>query len=134
MADAVASQTLADGEKNAIMKFTNISDGSGESAVTKVDVSALNASSDGRACSGVKIDKITYATDGMSVRILWDATADVMAVNIPQSDAGCMDFTEIGKLVNDAGAGVTGDINFTTQGHSSGDSYTIILHMTKQYS
>ena len=43
MADAVTSQTLIDGDLYAVMKFTNISDGSGESAVTKVDVSALQA-------------------------------------------------------------------------------------------
>ena len=40
MADAVTSQTLVDGHQTAVLKFTNISDGSGESAVKKVDVSA----------------------------------------------------------------------------------------------
>ena len=45
MADTVTSQTLIDGERTVIMKFTNISDGTGESAVLKVDVSALTASS-----------------------------------------------------------------------------------------
>ena len=39
MADAVTSQTIQDGERKAILKFTNISDGTGESAVTKIDVS-----------------------------------------------------------------------------------------------
>ena len=39
MADAVTSQTIIDGEKKVVMKFTNVSDGSGESAVAKVDVS-----------------------------------------------------------------------------------------------
>ncbi len=33
MADAVTSQTLFDGDKHVVMKFTNISDGTGESAV-----------------------------------------------------------------------------------------------------
>ena len=41
MADAVTSQTIVDGEKTVVQKFTNISDGTGESAVVKVDVSAL---------------------------------------------------------------------------------------------
>ena len=41
MADAVTSQTLSDGDRTAVMKFTNISDGSGESSVKKVDVSAF---------------------------------------------------------------------------------------------
>ena len=44
MADAVTSQTIQDGDRIAVMKFTNISDGSGESGVAKVDVSALQAS------------------------------------------------------------------------------------------
>ena len=55
MADAVTSQTiLDDGGKNLIMKFTNISDGTGESAVAKIDVSALTKSAvTGQACSRV---------------------------------------------------------------------------------
>jgi hypothetical protein len=40
MADAVTSQTIQDGERKAILKFTNISDG--ESAVTKIDVMPAN--------------------------------------------------------------------------------------------
>ena len=36
--------------ENCIMKFTNVSDGSGESAVAKVDVSALSANSEGVSC------------------------------------------------------------------------------------
>ena len=39
MADAVTTQTIIDGERNCVMKFTNVSDGTGESAVAKVDVS-----------------------------------------------------------------------------------------------
>ena len=49
MADAVTSQTLADGDKIAVIKLTNISDGTGESSVAKVDVSALTSASDGTA-------------------------------------------------------------------------------------
>ena len=49
MADAVTSQTLVDGDKTAVLKFTNISDGSGESAVKKVDVSALATNSSGQS-------------------------------------------------------------------------------------
>ena len=41
MADAVASQTILDGERLAVLRFTNVSDGTGESNVAKVDVSAI---------------------------------------------------------------------------------------------
>lgn len=126
MADAVASQTLVDNRKNVVMKFTNVSDGTGESAVLKVDVSALSG-----APTSVRIMKVHFATAGMSVRILWDATTDVDAMLIPIDQAGCFDFTEFGGLKNNAGTGVTGDIMFTTIGHTSGDIYTIILEMEK---
>ena len=53
MADAVTSQTLMDGERVAIMKFTNISDGTGETAVTKVNVANLARNGAGLACTGV---------------------------------------------------------------------------------
>ena len=41
MADAVTTQTIQDGGKTAIFRFTNVSDGTGESAVAKIDVSSL---------------------------------------------------------------------------------------------
>lgn len=126
MADAVASQTLLDGPRKVVMKFTNVSDGSGESAVLKVDVSALMG-----APTRVKIDRIFYATSTMSVRILWDATTDVDAFTIGAFQTGVLDFTPIGGLINNAGAGVTGDIMFTTIGAAAGANYSIILEMSK---
>jgi len=41
--------------------------------------------------------------------------------------------SEFTGLKNNAGTGVTGDIMLTTVGHSSGDAYTVILKMTKNY-
>lgn len=129
MADAVATQILFESASDLVMKFTNISDGTGESAVIKVDVSALTP-----AASQVSIDRIIYATDGMAVRILWDASSDVVAWVVPASQHGEYNFTKIqpGTLVNNAGTGVTGDILFTTSGQTSGDSYSIILVMKKR--
>ena len=59
MADTVASQTIQDGLKTAVLT-TNISDGTGESAVTKVDVSALGGDASGRACTDATIEKIWW--------------------------------------------------------------------------
>lgn len=130
MADAVTSQTLMDGERLAVMKFTNISDGTGESAVLKVDVSALAANTWGQTCTGVSIQAISGDTDGMSVRVLWDATADVMAYTVGPN------FTDKAfdpHIANNAGAGKTGDILFTTNGATAGDAYSITLTMVKRY-
>ena len=126
MVDAVTSQTLLDGARNAVMKFTNISDGTGESAVTKVDVSALSG-----APSTARINKMTVATFGMGVDILWDATADVLAFHVPADTVEEFDFSKFGGIQNNSGSGKTGDIKFTTVGHSAADRYTIVLELVK---
>jgi hypothetical protein len=133
MADAVATQILFDGERMAIMKFTDISDGTGETKVTKVDVSALNPSSFSKACDGVTIVKIHAFTHGLEVDMYWDATADVLITTIPQNIMYSMDLTQFGGLWNNAGAGKTGDIQFSTRDAGAGDTYTIILEMVKSY-
>ena len=133
MADAVATQILFDGERLAIMKFTNISDGTGETKVTKVDVSTLTPSSFSKACDGVTITKIHAMTHGMEVDMYWDATTDVFITSVPQQQMYSMDLTQFGGLWNNAGAGKNGDVQFSTRDASAGDTYMIILEMVKSY-
>ena len=71
MVDAVSSQVLQDGERQYIAKFTNISDGTGESKVTKIDVSTLAPNSFGLACNGLKITKVVCQTYDMGVDLFW---------------------------------------------------------------
>ena len=133
MADAVTSQTLMDGERLAIMKFTNISDGTGESAVTKVTVSSLNANSRGQACNGVTVTKIMSVCHGMEVRMYWDASTDVpfflSTINTNYEN----DFSNIGGIPNNSGTGKNGNIVFSTADASAGDTYTVVLEMVKSY-
>jgi|TARA_R100000329_G_scaffold140058_1_gene122133 hypothetical protein len=133
MADAVTSQTLIDGPNNAVMKFTNVSDGTGESAVVKVDVSALAASADGDTCNEVVIERIWWQCIGMKVKILFDASTDQFCIELGENQSGDHDYSSFGGLTNNAGTGKTGDIVFTTVGHSSGDTYTVIMYMRKKF-
>jgi hypothetical protein len=132
MADTVATQLLYDGIKKAIMKFTNASDGTGETAVKKVDVTTLSTYF-GKACSAVQIERIYGLTHGMEVRLLWEASANVTILTFPQNAAQTMDFTDSVNLTNNAGTGKTGNILFTTLDASAGDAYTIILVLRKIY-
>lgn len=134
MADAVTSQTIIDGERNCVMKFTNVSDGTGESAVAKVDVSALASNAAGVACSEVRVLRVSHAIVGMSVQLFLNATSNVLLVELAESSNGHMDFKDFGGRPNNAGSGKNGDILFTTKGHSSGDTYSITLEMVKVYS
>ena len=138
MADAVTSQTIIDTDKRAVIKLTNISDGTGESSVKKVDVSALNArSSDSAACSRVTIDQVWYDIGGMRVLIDFAASTNVAALVLGGSAAagnvqGHMDFRSFGGIKNNASS-PDGDLDFTTSGHTNLDHYTIVLEMRKQY-
>ena len=113
------------------MKFNNVSDGTGETTVVKVDVSALGANQNGVPCNGVTIRRIHASVSGMSVNVLWDATTDVSAFVIAP---GIYSFDlSTAPLWNNAGEGKTGDVLFSTIGASSGDTYSIILEMIKTY-
>ena len=139
MADAVTSQTLSDGDATAVMKFTNISDGSGESSVAKVDVSALTAHSNtGAECARVHITQVWYAISGMRVDLEWNASSNVKALILGAGVAleptnGHFDFRSFGGIKNNAGGGIDGDIDLTTLHHTSNDAYTIILELSKSY-
>ena len=136
MADTVTSTTVLDGEKDFIVQLTNVSDSTGESAVTKVDVSGLTArKSDGAACTGVKLFRVYYSILGFTkIGLLWDASTDTLCMELNPSADGVLDFSPFGGLQNTSGSGKTGDLNLTTTGASSGDSYMIVLHCIKSYS
>ena len=134
MADAVTATTVEDGPKKAVFYCTNTSDGTGESAVTKVDVSALSSLQDGTACTGVRIQKIVFTNVGMGVKILWNASTNVIAAQLPADYSDTLEYSDISGLPTVAASGgKTGDIKFTTVGHSSGDTYSIVLYCLKQY-
>ena len=133
MADAVATTTIIDGPRKAVIYCTNTSDGDGEAAVTKVDVSALSQSPDLDTCTGVRLEKVVFSNVGMGVKILWDATADVIALELPADYSDTLDFSDISGLPNYSGSGKTGDIQFTTVGATSGDTYSVTLYCIKEY-
>ena len=133
MGDALTSQVIQDGGRTAVLKYTNISDGSGQSAAILVDASGLSADPVTRqACNGVTLQTITFSNIGMGVELLWDATTDVPLLNLPQDWEDTIDFSAFG-IPNNAAAGKTGDILVTTVGATAGDTYLLVLTLTKSY-
>jgi hypothetical protein len=123
MADAVNTQVLQVGPNRKFIKFTNLSDGTGESAVVKVDASALS----GRSAKNVSIESIMWSCKGMRVKVHFDADTDDTALILDGS--GYWDFSEFGGIDNPKSTGYTGDIMFTTIAAAANDSYTIILEI-----
>tara|TARA_B110001454_G_C12655797_1_gene407383 strand:- start:486 stop:896 length:411 start_codon:yes stop_codon:yes gene_type:complete len=133
MADALTSQVIQDGPRNAILKFTNVSDGTGQSLAVLVDVSTLSADPlTKQVCNGVTLQSITYSNVGMGVELFWDATTNIPLLNLLTDWSDQLDFSDFG-IPNDAAAGKTGDILVTTSAATAGDTYTLVLTLTKSY-
>jgi hypothetical protein len=134
MAITATSQTLFDGERVAIMKFyATMSATENETNVVKVNPATLLPSNAGGACDAVSILKVTALTHGLEVQMNWVATAPVVIELIPPNNSYTQDYSNIGGLTNNAGAGKTGGISFSTLDGGAGDAYTVILEMQKHY-
>jgi hypothetical protein len=76
MADTVDSVVLLSGKNRYAVRLTNISDGTGESAVVKIDKSAL-IGPDGTEPGRIVIEQIDASIQGFtSIRLHWDHTTD----------------------------------------------------------
>ena len=138
MADVVTSQTIVDtvGTKT-VMKFTNISDGTGETLVTKMDAIALNFMTEDANRVLSKIYWSVNTTNGKSgVEILWAGSGD-SAANATIgffSGRGFHDYFTAGNSIPNnatltANTSPAGDILLSTKGFVAGDNYTLILEV-----
>ena len=129
MANSIVKQTIVDGSRNLVVKIHIEGDGSGDETATVL----IDASSYTPASTDIKITGIHSALTGFTADLLWDATANVSILNIPDYeynlDTGIRHF---GGFPNNAGTGKTGDILITTIGLGAGDHGTITLEMKKR--
>ena len=131
MADAVNSTVIIDGDRNYVIHMDNVSDGTGESAVKKIDISTLTLS-DGTVPTMLKLMEVQYAIQGFTyVQLLWDATTDDEIVTLP-TGSGVISFDGIGGKADPQSTGTTGDVMLTTAGAASGASYDITAVFKKK--
>jgi len=138
MADVVTSQTIVDtaGTKT-VMKFTNISDGSGETLVTKMDASELIFMTEDANRKVAKIYWSVNTTNGKSgVELLFAGSGDNAANSTIGffSGRGFHDYHTAGNSIPNnatltANTSPAGDILLSTKGFVAGDNYTIILEI-----
>lgn len=127
MADAVDTIVLEDTPRRRIVRLTNVCDGTGESAVVKVDKSAL-VDFRGAEPRDLIIDEIEWAIQGFtSVRLLWDHTTDDEIAVLP-TGSGYRNYWSAGGLRDPRSAGGAGDVLLTTAGNTSGSTYDITLN------
>lgn len=138
MADVVTTQILENGPSRLVMKFTNLSDGTGESGVTKVDATSATI---GVVVQGqtftpgthLSVNGIFYDITNMVLRIRWDADTDT-DLFVLSGDGQRWQFRDerAGFAVTNPGnTGATGSILFTTVAAQANSAYTVILSMMK---
>jgi len=102
----------------SVFVFLNASDGTAETAAQKVDISTLPG-----APTKVRISKMNWAVEGMSVKVYFDhSTDDLVAV---LAGANSIDV----PLEDPQSTGGTGDILFTTFGAVANSSYMIEMEI-----
>jgi hypothetical protein len=124
------------GNRRYILHLTNISDGTGESEVRKVDMSNIMGPR-GKMAMRTVVEWIEYDIFGMDVTLYWEREpSNVTMARLPGGTT-----TIGGKIrgpLTDPGTGDgtdgTGDILLTTTNAASGDSYDIrICFRPKEY-
>ena len=127
MADTISTQIITDtsGVKY-VVKLTNISDGTGEFLVNKVDASATTfMTEDGNR----KIAKIWYSINTVdaksAVELLWAGATNSTAVVL--SGNGYWDLRTAGNEILNNATTPTGDVLLSTRDFTVGDNYTILV-------
>jgi hypothetical protein len=133
MSDTVTSQKLKDHASAWAYKFTNESDGTGETNVLKVDVSGLSAAANSLATDQrITINKLTWSIAGANskVKLMWSGdTPNTIAY---LSGTGTMDLvSNLTAPITNIIANTNGDLYLSTLGFTAGAGYTIIVEGKK---
>jgi hypothetical protein len=124
MADAVSSTVLVNGKRKYVIKLTNISDGTGESAVVKVTKSTLT-NLVGAVPGKLSICGAKWNIQGFSsVRLYFDNTVPAEALIMTGMSSRTFD-----PPLSNPGTGATGNLTITTAGNVAGATYDITLEV-----
>jgi hypothetical protein len=133
MANTFSAQVIEDGPKNYVLKYNMLLDSSDASITDLITPSGLSSLGDIQpACSRVSIQRIEYdVEDTLTVNLYWDATADVPIVRLV--GRGTFKPMKYSGFPNNAGAGVTGKVQYDTQGWSASAvlAATFTIYATK---
>lgn len=135
MANVVKLQTIVDGPRNVVIKAVGILDTSDVSLATFANFSALGTVAGASSqATEVSLIAITYSIEpGLAFYLYWDATSDEELLALTGSSPR-VDFSEFGGLINNSGAGKTGNVLYATQGWASTQtlSYSVIAEFAKR--
>ena len=138
MVDTVTVTPIFDGAKYCVYQFTNKSDGTGETAVKKIDlvdlVGDLGTLGNGRGVKSLTFVDASWTVSGFNwVEALWSRPPANRQILVMAGTDGVSLASVGNKRDTGRGLGGTGNILITTNGGASGSSYAIRMMFKKNY-
>ncbi len=130
MADSVTTNKIYSSDKWEEWEFLNLSDGTGETDVVKVDMSTLTTY-EGASVNMLSIYEIMWNVKGFnSVKVSFDGAPSDDALML--SGEGYRNYYSKGGYVDPTSGSPTGDILFTTNGGTAGSVYNVTMRLKKK--
>lgn len=124
MANTVSTTKIIENQREAVIYFTLVSDGSNETNTVIYDSSAIASDigiTDPLNCNLLEVKTTASMVSTAKARLDFYATTPVLALVIMNGNDVDLNFAHAGGLRNYAGTGKNGDITLTTTGLASGD-------------
>ena len=135
MANALTTQLIIDGPRNAVIKIVGVLDTSDLASTVFADPAVLTGidNTGFLKAATFRIVGLTYSIqDGLTVNLYWDATAPVIIDSLNGRGNIPISMEAFGGLTNNAAAaGKTGRIMGSTLGWVGVKSFTILLQLVK---
>ena len=135
----ITNQILVDGPRNTVIKVIGDNVTLPLAVTTLITLSTLTAINPGMSGSlpptRVRVDRIEYSiSDGCVVVLAWNATTDVTLAEL--YGRGKVDAKHYGGIQNNAGAGVTGNIDISAFGYGEATilttaAFTLTISLVK---
>lgn len=127
MTDTVTTKVVFSGTRRYTVNLTNLSDGTGESGVKKVDITTL-LNSFNQVPTKLIVEKIKYDVASMRVLLQWN-TQTPATICVLQG-WGELNWQDAGGLANTATIGSGNEsILLTTANQAAGDGYNITIYL-----
>lgn len=138
MADVTTLNVIQNGYRNVVLRFTDLSDGTGLTNFKIYDATAsgafgVTAPGGQKVFPGIHttIVGLDYDVQDMKVRMLWEATSNVDALvlgNAPED----FNWTRFGGITVPPGlVGATGSLLITTVGQAANSTCSLIVYLRK---
>lgn len=134
MANVTNIQVILDGPRNVVVKVDGILDTSDLATTTVADPATLTGIDYTGTLKALKLrlKEIDYSIeDGLTVNLYWNATTPVILKSLNGRGSEC--YKDFAGIPNNAGAGVDGKVNVSTEGWTAGvKSFSLVMRFIKQ--